>query len=124
MRFTISVSHLPDLLVVAGSGPATLGDLCGLFDFVRVASNAQGHSRALLDLRLVEIAFSFTDHLALGSHAASELKGLFRVASVVDPKFRVGTSEKAAQKMGLPFQTFTDIEEAKRWIAGISEGLG
>lgn len=117
MRFTLSVSHLPDLLMVDAGGTATLGDLCALFEFVREAANAAGHSRALLDLRLVEIAFSFTDHLTLGAHAASALKGFTRVASVVDPKFRVGTSEKTAQKMGLTFRTFTDVEEAKRWIA-------
>ena len=116
MSFSVTVSHGPEFVTVEGSGFASLGDLCGLFDLVRVTSERHGHTRALLDLRRVEIRFSFTDHLALGSHAAGALHGMGCVASVVDPRFRVGTSEKAAQKMGLQFRTFTDLAEAVRWL--------
>ena len=117
MHFTSSVGESRELLVVAATGPATLGELCGLFGFVRTTAAAAGHTRALLDLRQVEIAFSATDHLALGSCAANEMAALARVASVVDPRYRVGTSEKTAQKMGLTFRTFTDLDEAKEWLA-------
>lgn len=116
MPFAMTAVHGPEYLLVEATGAATLGDLCGLFDFVRVAGLANRHGKALLDLRAVEIAFGFTDHLALGSHAASALRDMKRVASAVDPKFRVGTSERAAQKMGLALRTFTDIEEARQWL--------
>ena len=116
MPFTATVEHGPEYLTVEASGFATLGDLCALFDQVRVTSDRHGHTRALLDLRGVEIDLSFTDHLALGAHAASTLRSLGCVASVVDPKFRVGTSEKTAQKMGLQFRTFTDLGEAVAWL--------
>jgi hypothetical protein len=116
MPFAVTVEHGSEYVTVEGSGFATLADLCGLFDLVRVTSERHGHTRALLDLRRIEITFSFTDHLALGAHAASALRGLGRVASVVDPRFRVGTSEKAAQKMGLQFRTFTDLHEAAEWL--------
>lgn len=116
MTFSVTVEHGPEFVTVEGTGFATLGDLCGLFDLVRVTSDRHGHTRALLDLRRIEISFSFTDHLALGAHAASALHGLGCVASVVDPRFRVGTSEKTAQKMGLQFRTFTDIQDAVSWL--------
>jgi hypothetical protein len=116
MPFTATVEHGPEYLTVAGSGFASLGDLCGLFDLVKVTSDRHGHTRALLDLRRVEIDLSFTDHLALGAHAASALRSMGCVASVVDPKYRVGTSEKTAQKMGLQFRTFTNLEEALAWL--------
>lgn len=116
MPFTATVEHGPEYVTVDGAGFASLADLCGLFDLVRVTSERHGHTRALLDLRQVEIQFAFTDHLALGAHAASALRSMGRVASVVDPKFRVGTSEKAAQQMGLQFRTFTDVSEAIAWL--------
>lgn len=116
MPFAVTVEHGPEYVTVEGSGFASLGDLSGLFDLVRVTSDRHGHTRALLDLRRIEISFTFTDHLALGAHAAVALRSLGRVASVVDPKFRVGTSEKTAQKMGLQFRTFTDLDEAVAWL--------
>ena len=117
MPFTATVEHGPEFVTVEGSGWANLADLCGVFDLVRVTADRHGHTRALLDLRNVEIDFSFTDHLALGAHAAAALRSLGCVASVVDPRFRVGTSEKTAQKMGLQFRTFTDLDEAIAWLA-------
>lgn len=116
MGFGMKVSHREEFLLIEAAGLATLGDLCGVFDFVRATASKQGHSRALLDLTAVEIAFGFTDHLVLGSHAARELRDMERAASVVHPRFRVGTSEKAAQKMGLTFRTFVDRHEAERWL--------
>jgi hypothetical protein len=121
MPFNMTVDHRADILVVEAAGPASLGDLCGLFDFVRVTAEKNGHRRALLDLRAVENDLRFTDHLALGAHAADELQNMERVASVVDPKYRVGTSEKAAQKMGLRFRTFVDLDEARTWVMGTQQ---
>jgi hypothetical protein len=117
MPFTMSVIHGPHFLQVDAEGTGLLGDLCGLFDFVATAAHKHGHRRALLNLTGVEIDFSFTDHLELGRHAAASLHAIRRAASVVDPKFRVGTSEKAAQKMGLNLRTFTDLREAIEWLA-------
>ena len=116
MPFSLTVLHEPQLLLVEARGLASLGDLCGLFDLVRTTAEKHGHARALLDLTAVEIAFSFTDHLALGAHAAAEVRHMTRVASVVSPKFRVGTSEKAAQKMGANLRTFTVLAEAREWV--------
>jgi hypothetical protein len=117
MPFTVTVEHGPKFVTVEGRGFASLGDLCALFDLARTTSDRHGHTRALLDLREVEIEFSFTDHLALGAHAASALRSMGCVASVVNPKFRVGTSEKAARKMGLQFRSFTDFQEAVAWLS-------
>ena len=118
MPFSIHVHHAPDLLVVEAAGFASLGDVSGVFDFMRVTAEKNGHRRALLNLLAVEIDFSVADHLALGAHAADELQNMERVASVVPQKFRVGTSELEAQKLGLKFRTFTDLTEAQDWVMG------
>jgi hypothetical protein len=39
------------------------------------------------------------------------------VATVVSPAARTGSSEKAAQKLGAHLRTFTDLEEARVWLA-------
>ncbi len=59
---------------------------------------------------------SFTEHLQLGAHAAARLAGMEKVASVVDIRFRTGTSEKAAQKAGVTLRTFTDLHAAEGWL--------
>jgi hypothetical protein len=116
MQFTTIVHHGPDLLIVEGRGPALLADLFGYMDLTATIASQGGYRRALLDLRGVEIALSFTEHLHLGAYAAKQLAGLDRVASVVSVQNRKGTSEKAAQKMGLHFKTFTSMDEARAWI--------
>ncbi len=113
--FALTVHHGP-YLVVVGSGHAQLCDLLGLFDFAASLSGSCQYQRALVDLYGVEIGFSFTDHLSLGMHAAQALRRLDRVASVVHPRYRVGTSERAAQKAGLQLRTFIDRLAATEWL--------
>jgi len=45
------------------------------------------------------------------------LSRLEQVATVVAAANRKGTSEKAAQKLGLRLRTFTDLGEAIDWIS-------
>ena len=124
MPFTVAVHHHPDYLEVHGSGPALLSDLCGLFDLVGTIAARQGYGRAVMNLLAIEVEFGFTDHLQLGSHAADRLRHLDRVASVVPARYRTGTSEKAAQKMGLQLRTFTSLDEGMAWLLSVGEGPG
>lgn len=117
MHFTATVHHGPDYLLVEGAGPALLTDLCGFMDLVATVADKGRYRRAVLDLLRVEIALTFTEHLQLGAHAAGRLRNLERVASVVSLQNRKGTSEKAAQKMGLRLRTFTSLAEGLQWIA-------
>jgi hypothetical protein len=117
MPFTVVVEH-GSYLGVRASGPALLADLCGLFDLVAQVARRGNYARALMDLQQVEIEFSFTDHLQLGGHAAQTLQDLQRVASIVHPRYRTGTSEKAARKLGLQLRTFTSLEEGLHWLQG------
>jgi hypothetical protein len=119
MPFTITVHHGSEFLIVEGSGPALLADLCGYMDLVGGIAGKRSYSRALLDLQGIDIHLSFTDHLTLGSHAADRLRNMERVASVVPERFRSGTSEKAAQKMGLQLRTFIDMDEGLAWLQGV-----
>lgn len=116
MRFTATVHHGPDYLLVEGSGPALLTDLCGFMDLVATVADKGGYRRAVLNLLGVEIALTFTEHLQLGAHAADRLCKLERVASVVSVQNRKGTSEKAAQRFGLHLRTFTSLPEGVQWI--------
>lgn len=122
MPFSITVHHgLPHLLVQAG-GEASLTDLCGLADLIATLSGRGGRRRALIDLLAMDLSqLSFTEHLTLGAYAAERLHRLERVATVVTPANRKGTSEKAAQKFGLRLRTFTDLGEAAEWISAAAD---
>lgn len=116
MRFTLAVEPGPLFLTLHAAGPMDLGDLCGIFALAGSIAGINGHRRALFDLLDVQVDLSFTDHLHLGTHAAASLVKLERAASVVSIANRRGTSEKAAQKQGLRFRTFTAMDEALAWI--------
>jgi hypothetical protein len=116
MPFNLSVHHgLPYLLVQAG-GPATLADLCGGSNLVAGIAAQAGYRRALIDLRQAEVLLPFTEHLQLGTYAASALAAMDRVATIASPANRAGSSEKAAQKSGLRLRTFLDFDEAVQWL--------
>lgn len=117
MLFTVSVDHSNDYLLVTASGPALLADLYGYMDLVATVAKNMGNRRAVLDLRETEVHLSFTDHLSLGVYASERLHHLTRVASVVSAANRTGTSEKAAQQMGLHLKTFTSLDEGLAWVA-------
>jgi hypothetical protein len=116
MPFTVRIHHDHPYLLVQAEGPAVLGDLCGAADLVATTARMRPCRRALLDLLAMQPTLSFTDHLQLGTHVAASLASLERVATVVTVEVRSGASEKAAQKSGLSLRTFTDLEQARRWI--------
>lgn len=116
MPFTITVDHDFDYLLVRASGPALLADLYGYMDLVATIATNTNKRRAALDLRDVSLSLSFTDHLNLGVYASERLRLLKRVASIVSLANRTGTSEKAAQQMGLQLKTFTSLEEGLVWL--------
>ena len=123
MAYNVSVLHEPHFLLVEGAGPATLADLCGSIDLVATIASMSGARRALLNLLDVEVEVDFplSVHLQLGMYAADKLRGLERVASVVPLDKRTGSSERAAQKMGLRLRTFTTLAEGMEWIAGSTQ---
>lgn len=116
MGFSVTVAHHPRWLLLVASGPATLADLCGLASLGATVCSKASHHSALIDLRQTEPQLSFTDHLQLGGHFAEAFRDVAKVATVVAPKDRVGTSEKAAQKSGLRLRTFLELAEAEDWL--------
>lgn len=116
MLFNVAVQHGGPYLLVVASGRAHLCDFFGLFDLAARVAQMKAHRRAIVDLLAVEPVLSFTEHLQLGAHVATALAGLDRVATVVDARFKTGTSEEAAQKHGLNLRTFVDIHEATEWL--------
>ena len=117
MLFSVVVDHRNEHLLVKGAGVALLADLYGYMDLVASIAKTMGYRRAVLDLVDTEIQLSFTDHLNLGVYASERLRNLTRVASVVSTANRSGTSEKAAQQMGLQLKTFTSLDEGLAWVA-------
>lgn len=116
MPFTIAIHQDGQYLLIVGSGTAQLCDLMAVADVAARVARTRNARFVMVDLLEVEPTLSFTDHLQLGAHFAAALAGLERVASVVAPRFRTGTSEKAAQKAGVNLRTFTDRAEADRWL--------
>jgi len=116
MPFTATVHHGRPYLLIEAAGPASLTDLCALADFVAALCQRSGERRALIDLQGVTLSLSFTEHLQLGAWVADKLARLDQVATVVQPAYRKGTSEKAAQKFGLHLRTFTAMDEAVAWL--------
>jgi hypothetical protein len=114
--FSVGIHEDGSHVLAVASGRASLSHLCGLADLVARVAGMSGHKRALFDLLSVEPDLTFSDHLQFGVHFASALAPLGRVASVVSERERKGTSEKAAQKCGLTFRTFTDLDEARAWL--------
>jgi hypothetical protein len=118
MALTVTIHHDPGCLRLEASGPATLADHCGFADLIATVCAGSGYRRALANLLALQPQMSFTDHLQLGAYVAGKFKGLDKVATVVSLAARTGSSEKAAQKLGAHLRTFTDLEEARAWLAG------
>ena len=116
MDFSVSVAHEPGVLHLKGSGTASLANLCGLASLGGTVAHRSGYTRVLVDLQDTQPQLSFTDHIQLGAHFAQEFRLAERVATVVQPRDRVGTSEKAAQRSGLTLQTFVDVGQAREWL--------
>ena len=104
-------------LVVEMSGPAGLAEHRGMVALVAAVCAAAPYRKCLIDLRGIQTELAFTEHLQLGSYAGESFSILEKVASVVTPELRNGTSERAAQKAGARLRTFMDIEEAKAWLS-------
>jgi hypothetical protein len=117
MALTVTIHHEPERLRVEAAGPAALADHCGFVDLIAAICAGAGHARVLVNMLELVPQLSFTDHLQLGAYVAEKFKGLDKVATVVSPAARTGSSEKAAQKLGAHLRTFTDLEEARAWLA-------
>jgi len=114
--FTVSIDDAGPYFLAVASGKAQLGHLCGFADLSARVATAKGYKRVLIDLLAVEPHLSFTEHLQLGAHVATAFAAVERVATLVPPNEKKGTSEKAAQKLGLRLRTFTSLEEANAWL--------
>jgi hypothetical protein len=117
MALDVSVTREDELLVVKGRGAAQLVDLKGFADLVATICRDEQREFVLVDLVDVQQSLTFTEHLQLGVYIAQRLSFLTRMATVVPLAQRTGNSERAAQKSGLKLRTFTDMGEAREWLA-------
>jgi hypothetical protein len=117
MALDVSVSREDELLVVVGRGEAALADLKGFSDLIATLCREEQRQFVLVDLLAVTQHLTFTEHLQLGVYIAEKLGFLTRMATVVPLAERSGNSERAAQKSGLHLRTFTDMNEARAWLA-------
>ena len=117
MSLQVSVEREGTVLLVKGQGHAGLSDLKGFADMIATICRDEHLDRVLVDLLHVAQELTFTEHLQLGVYIADSLRFVSRMATVVPAQARSGNSERAAQKSGLQIRTFTDLGEAREWIA-------
>jgi hypothetical protein len=117
MPLQLTINHGLPYLVVEVSGPAQFPDHRGVIALASAVCAATPYRRCLIDLREMQTEMPFSEHLQLGTFFGESFRALEKVASVVTPALRLGISEKAAQRMGARLRAFTDIEDAKAWLA-------
>jgi hypothetical protein len=116
MPLQVTVTHGLPYLLVEVSGPAQLADHRGIVALAAEVCTATPYRRCLIDFRGMQTELAFTEHLQLGTFVGESLRRLEKLATVVTPNARKGTSERAAQKLGTRLRAFSDIEDAKAWI--------
>lgn len=116
MALSFTVRECPEFLHCETSGPASYADMRAGVDLTRALARNRGLKRVLVDMRGVDHALRFTEHLQLGLYIAESFAMLERVASVVAPGHAVGVSAKTAQKLGTQVRTFEDFDEAVAWL--------
>jgi hypothetical protein len=116
MPFQVTVHHELSYLLLEVAGMAETSDHRGVVALAAAVCAAAPYRKCLIDLRRMHTEMPFTEHLQLGTFVGETLRSLEKVASVVTPAVRNGTSEKAAQRVGARLRAFTDIEDAKAWI--------
>lgn len=116
MALQLTVHHGLPYLLVEVAGTAHAADHRGVVAMAAAICAAAPYRKCLIDMRRMQTEMAFTEHLQLGTFVGESLRNLDKVASVVTPELRKGTSEKAAQKLGARLRAFTDIAEAKDWL--------
>ena len=116
MALQLRYEHLPGLLKAEVSGEATLADIIALIDDVAGETRRGGYTHALVNLLAVKEGLKFTDHYSVGEQVARKLDHLERLASVVPPSRRTGTSEKVANAKGMRLRVFVTETAAMEWL--------
>lgn len=91
--------------------------LLATIDFVRDLTRSHPHARLLLDLRRIDPAPGLVEQAIIGEHLAREMQHAGKLASVVAPGTRTGTTERVARGFNLDLRVFESEAEALRWIA-------
>lgn len=116
MALVIRVSHADHFMSAKISGAAFLKDMLELIETLSDEAIRTGARRLQLDLRGVDQDLKLTEHIMLSEHAVAKFGHLERVASIVKPGSRRGTSEHIAQQRGVQLRVFTTEEEASAWM--------
>jgi stage II sporulation SpoAA-like protein len=117
MPLRLEFDERDHLLHVQATGQATLDDVLALIDTVSEVTLRNGQRRVLVNLLGVDEGLKFTDHFSVGEHVARKLAHLDKLASVVPPARKTGTSEKVANKQGARLKVFTSETPALEWLA-------
>jgi hypothetical protein len=112
----------PGFVRFDASGEASLQDMKDFVDHVELRTKASGDRRVLVDLRRVQENLKFTDHYAIGELVARRLAHLERLASLVPPPRRTGTSEKVANAQSTLLRVFVDEAAAIAWLEAAAAG--
>jgi hypothetical protein len=116
MAVTPTFHSTPQYLVATFVGAASLEDFFAAIDAIGRQALVSGASRVLVDLRGVQEQFKFTDHFSVGDRVATRLGHLERIASLVPPSRRTGTSEQVANQQGKLLRVFVSEADAIAWL--------
>ena len=116
MKLQIRVSHQDTFMSAKVAGRATVQDVTEMLDILSDESMRMSARRILVDLRQVTEDFAFAEHVKIGARTAVNLGHLEKVATLVAPGRKRGTSEEAALKLGVVLRTFTAKEDAIGWL--------
>lgn len=116
LQLTVHHGGLPYLHLEV-KGPLSLVDHRGVVALAAAICAAAPYRRCLFDFRGQQLNLAPLEELELGAHVGDILGSLEKVAAVVAPELRKGPAERAVQKTGARLRTFTDIDDAKAWLA-------
>jgi hypothetical protein len=116
MALQLRYERLPGLLRLEVSGEAALADFIELIDAAAEETRRGGYTRMLVNLLAVKEGLKFTDHYSVGEQVARKLSHLEKLASVVPPSRRTGTSEKVANAQGMRLRVFVTEAAAMEWL--------
>ena len=116
MPLEIRVSNTERYLSAKMSGRATVADFRQMLDVLLEETMRLSSTRLLIDLVGVEEHFRIDEHVVVSEQAAANFNHLEKIASLVPPGRKKGTTEQAAQKRGVVLRTFMSEADAIAWL--------
>jgi hypothetical protein len=98
------------------AGATSLERFVELIDTMAVEADRYEDRCVLVDVRRVMGRLSTSEQIQVGEMVASQLAGVYKMASLVPPGEISGNSERAAAKLGMQLRVFSVEASALLWL--------